>query len=347
MTSHSILQGYVKRDWKSVILNITNVQAPQMFRSKFITDRRPTTSDQDLDRMIDDVRTSVSLFNQLQDSIVKNSKALSQFLGHGFKMYSVFKEILAMDKRSEGSLRISEALLIRLEAGIEEAGEEITVFEKNFKDTLSKVGKLLKQINKRIKKRDYLLLDIASYKQELASLDQRPLLNTSEHKKKFELEQKVNDSKKDLSTLEDLLNYEIPRLKILLDSIVCDLTTSIIYFHMRVYFHLYSLTKDVIEVRDIKDLSTPRILERFKRGHEFAKSGIRSLSLLGGQDQEGEIYYAEYAFKAIGEGDLTFERGDAICAIDRSDPGWWTGIRLEDGTRGLFPSNYVSLNKIS
>ena len=43
------------------------------------------------------------------------------------------------------------------------------------------------------------------------------------------------------------------------------------------------------------------------------------------------------------ENELTFDVDEIITDIEQIDPGWWSGTRQLDGTKGLFPANYVEL----
>ncbi|KAL6950166.1 hypothetical protein ACO0QE_000842 [Hanseniaspora vineae] len=49
---------------------------------------------------------------------------------------------------------------------------------------------------------------------------------------------------------------------------------------------------------------------------------------------------AEYDYDADEDNELTFKEGDKIINIEFVDDDWWLG-ELEDGSKGLFPSNYV------
>lgn len=52
---------------------------------------------------------------------------------------------------------------------------------------------------------------------------------------------------------------------------------------------------------------------------------------------------AEYDYEAGEDNELTFEEGDKIINIDFVDDDWWLGELEKTGEKGLFPSNYVSL----
>ncbi len=45
------------------------------------------------------------------------------------------------------------------------------------------------------------------------------------------------------------------------------------------------------------------------------------------------------------EGELTLDEGDVVTVLERDEGGWWRGEKV-DGTRGLFPYNYVELHHI-
>lgn len=52
---------------------------------------------------------------------------------------------------------------------------------------------------------------------------------------------------------------------------------------------------------------------------------------------------AQYDYEAGEDNELTFEEGDKIINIDFVDDDWWLGDLEKTGEKGLFPSNYVSL----
>ncbi len=43
------------------------------------------------------------------------------------------------------------------------------------------------------------------------------------------------------------------------------------------------------------------------------------------------------------DGEISFDVDEIITDIEQIDPGWWNGTRELDGTRGVFPANYVEL----
>lgn len=52
---------------------------------------------------------------------------------------------------------------------------------------------------------------------------------------------------------------------------------------------------------------------------------------------------AEYDYEAGEDNELTFNENDKIINIEFVDDDWWLGELQKDGSKGLFPSNYVSL----
>ncbi|KAL4232159.1 hypothetical protein ACF0H5_009734 [Mactra antiquata] len=51
---------------------------------------------------------------------------------------------------------------------------------------------------------------------------------------------------------------------------------------------------------------------------------------------------ALYDYQAADETEITFDPDDVISDIDRIDEGWWVGT-APDGSRGMFPANYVEI----
>ncbi|CDR37710.1 CYFA0S01e15478g1_1 [Cyberlindnera fabianii] len=59
-------------------------------------------------------------------------------------------------------------------------------------------------------------------------------------------------------------------------------------------------------------------------------------------EEAGALAIAEYDYDAAEDNELTFVEGAKIINIQFIDEDWWLG-ELESGEKGLFPSNYVSL----
>jgi hypothetical protein len=43
--------------------------------------------------------------------------------------------------------------------------------------------------------------------------------------------------------------------------------------------------------------------------------------------------------------ELPFKAGDTIIVLDSSDEGWWKGRHKATGAVGIFPVNYVKVDK--
>ena len=44
------------------------------------------------------------------------------------------------------------------------------------------------------------------------------------------------------------------------------------------------------------------------------------------------------------ETEISFDVDEQITNVEQIDEGWWRGIRVLDGSYGLFPANYVELD---
>ena len=53
----------------------------------------------------------------------------------------------------------------------------------------------------------------------------------------------------------------------------------------------------------------------------------------------GEPMVAQYDCEPGNPDELSFEEGDTLYIVDKSDPSWWKAVR-KDGKEGLVPSNY-------
>ncbi|CAL9733356.1 actin-binding protein [Monosporozyma servazzii] len=62
------------------------------------------------------------------------------------------------------------------------------------------------------------------------------------------------------------------------------------------------------------------------------------------EEEEAPWAIAEYDYEAGEENELTFAENDKIINIEFVDDDWWLGELSTTGEKGLFPSNYVSLN---
>ncbi|CAI4057482.1 hypothetical protein N7582_000871 [Saccharomyces uvarum] len=61
------------------------------------------------------------------------------------------------------------------------------------------------------------------------------------------------------------------------------------------------------------------------------------------KEKENPWATAEYDYDAAEDNELTFVENDKIINIEFVDDDWWLGELEKDGSKGLFPSNYVSL----
>ncbi|CAI1881985.1 hypothetical protein SEUBUCD646_0C01550 [Saccharomyces eubayanus] len=61
------------------------------------------------------------------------------------------------------------------------------------------------------------------------------------------------------------------------------------------------------------------------------------------KEKENSWATAEYDYDAAEDNELTFAENDKIINIEFVDDDWWLGELEKDGSKGLFPSNYVSL----
>ncbi|KAI8985138.1 hypothetical protein BDB01DRAFT_99841 [Pilobolus umbonatus] len=113
-----------------------------------------------------------------------------------------------------------------------------------------------------------------------------------------------------------------------------------------------------VNARDEKDLGNPSSLSSISsipRVRVSPSTLIPFSSLLaaaensdtsdtGASENNPKLLYAKYPFKAREYGELSFEEGDPIIAIDTSDSVWWLGYKNDGMDRsklGVFPSIYV------
>ncbi|XP_071089460.1 drebrin-like protein B isoform X1 [Haliotis cracherodii] len=66
-------------------------------------------------------------------------------------------------------------------------------------------------------------------------------------------------------------------------------------------------------------------------------------NIQAGGDQ-GLTAIALYDYQAADDSEITFDPDDIITNIEQIDDGWWTGT-APDGSNGMFPANYVEIQK--
>ena len=55
------------------------------------------------------------------------------------------------------------------------------------------------------------------------------------------------------------------------------------------------------------------------------------------------VFKATFAYRASNEDELSFEEGQIVYFIEEVEDGWAKG-ELEDGTTGLYPTNFVEVS---
>lgn len=75
---------------------------------------------------------------------------------------------------------------------------------------------------------------------------------------------------------------------------------------------------------------------------------VTSSSHMFNDTDSSSIYTVLYDYLANHDDELTLIRGDSVRVLSKDykvsgDDGWWTGINLSDGKKGIFPYNYVEL----
>jgi len=77
-------------------------------------------------------------------------------------------------------------------------------------------------------------------------------------------------------------------------------------------------------------------------------SGMKSANILPNPscpaNDANQYCLARYNYQAQEDGDLSFKRGDRIEILDKKLQDWWKG-KTENGQIGLFPKNYVEMEK--
>lgn len=229
--------------------------------------------------------------------------------------------------------------------------------------------KQLKNLQKIIKEKEYIVLDLKKYSGDNKKLKEKQKLQDKEYKRLFENERKIEETMNKHSKLTDLLKDELPSFLLLSDKIGKYVSIFIFFYIHDLYLSLYDifmLTKNYFPNNN--DLSnfffegnTYKIkeeqnkickqIESFQLFNKYTNiyNVLQKPSVSPPEDISESVPnvshmektgFALFDFDAQEKSDLSFKKGDCVVVLEESASGWWKGRLLTDGSVGVFPSNY-------
>ncbi|KAG7832427.1 hypothetical protein KL943_005085 [Ogataea angusta] len=326
-------------------------------------------SDPEFDRIVSEIKGLDKQFETFELSLQKHRNSMSRLLAHSISIGVCFRDI---SSQSEGGIVNKRQLSMfdrttqyveqykMLQPGME---EETKLFEERVGAHLKKVSKQIKNANKAIKERHYASMDYEKYQQEVRKLADKPELSLKEHKRKFEVQKRLDEAKLKYDLLNNKLKMELPLFMLIIKQIMSQVFVMTYFATFTIFHNLYGTCASLSsEFKiDLETLQYDTDLENMRRAFAAAQEHvvdlIEQLSVVNFHQislnklqmkvlettAPAETCVAMYNFDASQPDDLSFREGDRIKILDRSNPGWWRGMKLTDGTTGIFPYNYVRL----
>ncbi|KAG7730857.1 hypothetical protein KL933_000652 [Ogataea haglerorum] len=325
-------------------------------------------SDPEFDRIVSEIKGLDKQFETFELSLQKQRNSMSRLLAHSISIGVCFRDI----SQSEGGILNEQQLSMfdrstqyveqykMLQPGME---EETKLFEERVGEHLKKVSKQIKNANKAIKERHYASMDYEKYQQEARKLADKPELSLKEHKRKFEVQKRLDEAKLKYDLLNNKLKMELPLFMLIIKQIMSQVFVMTYFATFTTFHNLYgtcaSLSSEFkIDLEALQyDTDMENMRRSFAAAQEHAVDSIEQLSVVNFHQislnklqmkvlettAPAETCVAMFSFDASQPDDLSFREGDRIKILDRSNPGWWRGMKLSDGTTGIFPYNYVRL----
>ncbi|KAG7803817.1 hypothetical protein KL944_000686 [Ogataea haglerorum] len=296
---------------------------------------------------------------------------MSRLLAHSISIGVCFRDI----SQSEGGILNEQQLSMfdrstqyveqykMLQPGME---EETKLFEERVGEHLKKVSKQIKNANKAIKERHYASMDYEKYQQEARKLADKPELSLKEHKRKFEVQKRLDEAKLKYDLLNNKLKMELPLFMLIIKQIMSQVFVMTYFATFTTFHNLYgtcaSLSSEFkIDLEALQyDTDMENMRRSFAAAQEHAVDSIEQLSVVNFHQislnklqmkvlettAPTETCVAMFSFDASQPDDLSFREGDRIKILDRSNPGWWRGMKLSDGTTAWAVVHFVPVREV-
>ncbi|CAK9435738.1 uncharacterized protein LODBEIA_P04480 [Lodderomyces beijingensis] len=212
---------------------------------------------------------------------------------------------------------------------------------------------MLKSVFKRIRDRQFSLLDYDNYRSEHEALLARQQsgkeqLTLKQSNYVYTLERKVAECKAKYEIQNALLKKELPVFIRLVQTVIDYAAVDIYLIHLLYCYKITTeLQKGKIKVASSSSRSSDALIQESESRYADILPKIRELKLFspktsgGEQNLTCESCIALYDFDGEQDDDLSFKKNDRIKILE-TDGNWWKGA-LHDKT-GNFPSNYVTLS---
>lgn len=246
--------------------------------------------------------------------------------------------------------------------------EKIDEFNKRMDHILNQLLKITKNLQKIIKERGYLEIDIRKFFSENKKLKLKPQMSDKEYKKVFENDRKIQEIRDKFNQFESLLKAELPSFMIYISSIAKEISKIIVCYMHDLYHTLYSslvviqnrfpnikmdniyFENDSKKILDVQGQIRVQIesMGFFKSAASIYNTVALMDACTNGSNPITKWEHqpatkqgtAMYDFAGESASDLAFHKGDVVTVLQEDDSGWWKG-RL-GGRIGYFPSNYFS-----
>lgn len=313
-------------------------------------------------------KETIQRYENLKDIIRRHETSFKEYVNHLVKIVEEFETITT----GGPDWNIYEAI----NPVNNKVNDIIEQFNKRIEPILTEFLKHVKNLQKIIKERGYLELDLKKYNSENKKLKEKQQLQDKEYKKVFENQRKIEESKEKYDQLNGVLKRDLPIFLTLSNKIGENISIIIIYYVHDLYKTLnefFQLTRNFFPVKKGEKENGKVYIETFtytvKEIQKEICEEIEALQLFNkylsvfnvpaemAQPSQPPSYKetvmnikvgkALYDFQGQEPGDLSFRAGDRVVVVEESPGGWWRG-RLEKKEKpggvveGSFPYNYFA-----
>lgn len=297
------------------------------------------------------IRGLLNSYEILEETNKRHSKSLIQFIKSFKGMIKAISEVID----SGVSKEIHDILTIKLTQLEENIAIEINAFSERFVKVLTNIIKIVKPITKTMKERMYVEIDYQKFSQEHSKLKVKTGLTTKEYKRLYEVENRANEAKANLDSIDHCIEIELPLLMSLNEKIANKLGIMVYIFVCEIYHKLWDSVRDIEtffpqpQQQVYALVFYQGVIGDFKAKRQGVEEMINSIGVLNFRQKQIDSFPIErpivtvgkalYNFGGLKPSDLKFHRGDTIVVLEKRESGWWIG-RNGDGMEGEIPFNY-------
>ncbi|RLV91981.1 Protein hob1 [Spathaspora sp. JA1] len=217
--------------------------------------------------------------------------------------------------------------------------DEIKQISKVIDSKLEDCLKSFKTVEKKIKTREFALLDYDKVYNDLETLilkQEQGELTLKQNNQLFSLRRKLQDNKTKYDEINQLLKKQLPKFLQLVQEIIAPIQAMTYYINLQFNYSILTESKKLFGIE-----TTGEIIKKYRICNEPFIETIENFTLVSTKPQQHQQYVqAKFSFKAQESTDLTILKGDIIKLLQQdSDSEWWKGEL--NGKIGNFPANYV------